>query len=141
LLKVVVHPADIQDRDGVQLLLAGIQALFPRLKHVWVDGGYRTQAKEWIESTLGWTVEVVKHPPKPRGIWAPVDAVIDWEALMPKGWRGVLPRRWVVERTFAWLIFNRRLTKDYELLPRTTETWIYLAMARLMLRRLAKKIS
>ena len=60
---------------------------------------------------------------------------------MPKGWRGVLPRRWVVERTFAWLIFNRRLTKDYELLPRTTETWIYLAMARLMLRRLAKKIS
>ena len=64
--------------------------------------------------------------------------VIDWDALLPKGFRGVLPRRWVVERTLAWLSFNRRLSRDYEGLPDTSEAFIYLAMARLMARRLAR---
>ena len=137
-LKVKVHRADIQDSDGVPLLLAGLQRRFPRLQHVWVDGGYRKAAQDWITQHLGWTVQVVKHPRKPRGVWAAPDMVIDWDALLPKGFRGVLPRRWVVERTFAWLTFNRRLCRDYERLPDTSEAFIYMAMARLMVRRLAR---
>ena len=68
LLKVKVHQADIQDSDRVPLLLTGLKSLFPRLQHVWVDGGYRKTAQEWISQHLGWTVEVVKHPRKPRGV-------------------------------------------------------------------------
>lgn len=139
LLKVKVHRADIQDSDGVPLLLAGLQSMFPRLQHVWVDGGYRKTAQDWIRQQLGWTVQVVKHPRKPRGVWATPDTIMDWEALLPKGFRGVLPRRWVVERTIAWLSFNRRLSRDYERLPETSEAFIYLAMSRLMVRRLARR--
>jgi putative transposase len=80
---------------------------------------------------------VVSHPPKPRGVWAPIDAVIDWDSLRSKGFRGVLPRRWVVERTLSWLGQSRRLSKDYEKLCETGETLIYIVMARLMARRLA----
>jgi putative transposase len=138
LLKVKVHRADIQDSDGVALLLTGLGNVFPHLQHVWVDGGYRKAAQEWITQHLSWTVQVVKHPRQPRGVWAAPDMGIDWDALLPKGFRGVLPRRWVVERTIAWLSFNRRLTRDYERLPETSEAFIYLAMSRLMLRRLAK---
>ena len=137
-LKVKVHRADIQDSDGVPLLLTGLEGVFPRLQLVWVDGGYRQSAQDWITQHLGWSVQVVKHPRKPRGVWAAPDMVIDWDALLPKGFRGVLPRRWVVERTFAWLSFNRRLSRDYERLPDTSEAFIYLAMARLMARRLAR---
>jgi hypothetical protein len=64
-----------------------------------VDQGYTGSGKAWIEEQLGWRVEVVQHPPKPRGVWAPSGAVIDWDTLRPQGFRGVLPRRWVVERT------------------------------------------
>lgn len=91
-----------------------------------------------METVLGWTVEVVQHPPKIRGVWAPADAVIDWDKLLPpKGFR-VLPRRWVVERTPSWLGQSRRLSKDYERLCTTSEAFIYVAMIRLMVRRLAK---
>jgi putative transposase len=79
----------------------------------------------------------VRHPPKPRGVWAPADAVIDWAAILPPPGFQVLPRRWVVERTFAWLGQSRRLSKDYERLCATSETLIYLAMTRIMVRRLA----
>jgi transposase len=85
----------------------------------------------WIEATLGWTVEVVRKPP--RRVW--VQEGVE-PPPMPTGFQ-VLPRRWVVERTFAWLGRNRRLSKDYEFLPATTEAWIYLAMSHLMVRRLA----
>jgi putative transposase len=90
-----------------------------------------------MEEPLGWSVEVVRHPPKPRGVWAPIGAVIDWAALIPKGFRGVLPRRWVVERTFGWLGQSRRLSKDDERLCATSEAWIDAVMTRLMRRRLA----
>jgi putative transposase len=138
-LKAKVHPADIADRDGVILLLEGVLSLFGRLKHVWIDGGYngKGKGKDWIETVLGWTSEIVQHPAKIRGIWAPADAVIDWDKLLPpKGFR-VLPRRWVVERTFSWLGQSRRLSKDYERLCATSETLIYVAMTRIMVRRLA----
>jgi putative transposase len=136
-LRATVHAADIQDRAGVPLVMDGAAGEFPRLEHVWVDQGYTGTGRRWIEEQLGWTVEVVQHPPKPRRVWAPPGAVLDWAALRPKGFRGVLPRRWVVERTFSWFGQSRRLSKDYERLCATSEAWIYAAMSRLMARRLA----
>jgi transposase len=137
LIRVVVHPADVPDCDGIRLVLADGPALSPRLSHLWMDGSYKGRGKEWIESTLEWTVSIVQHPPKPRGVWAPADAVIDWAALLPPPGFRVLPRRWVVERTFAWLGQNRRLSKEYERLCASSEAFIYAAMVRLMTRRLA----
>src|SRR5919198_5362199 len=96
-LKAKVHSAAIQDRAAIPWVLEDVSQEFPQLAHVWVDQGYTGSGKAWIEAQLGWSVEVVGHPPKPRGVWAPIGAVIDWEALRPKGFRGVLPRRWVVE--------------------------------------------
>jgi len=137
-LRATVHAANIQDRAGVPVLLAGAKEEFPRLQHVWVDQGYTGSGRAWIEDKLGWTVEVVQHPPKPRGVWAPAGAVIDWNALRPKGFRAVLPRRWEVERTFSWFGQSRRLSKDYERLCQTGEALIYATMSRLMVRRLAR---
>ena len=144
-LRVKVHTAALQDRAAVPLLLAGASEQFPRLSHVWVDQGYTGSGKEWIEHELGWTVEVVQHPPKPRGEWVPLGTGSDprpfeWRRLPPErtGFRGVLPRRWVVERTFSWLGHSRRLSKDYERLCETGQALIYAAMTRIMARRLAR---
>jgi transposase len=143
-LRVVVHPANIMDRDGVKLLLTdGIQSHFPRLEHVWLDAGYngKGKGKDWIEQTVGWTAQIVAHPRRPHKVWVfedvPADQ-IDWSKYLPPPGFRVLPRRWVVERTFAWQGQHRRLSKDYERLCATSETLIYLAMFRLMLRRLAR---
>jgi putative transposase len=137
-LRAVVHSAAVQDRAGVPLLLRDAADEFPCLQHVWLDHGYSGSGAAWIVAHLTWTTEIVAHPPKPRGVWARVDTVIDWEQLRPAGWRGVLPRRWVVERTFAWLGQWRRLSKDYERLCATSEALIYIAMSGIMLRRLAR---
>lgn len=131
LLTVRVHPADVQDRDGARLLLAALEAQFPRLAMLWADAGYQGPCATWITTTLGWTVEIVRKPRK--WVWWPADSE---PPPRPTGFQ-VLPRRWVVERTFAWLGRHRRLSKDYEALPTTEEAWIYLAMIRLMLVRLA----
>jgi putative transposase len=136
-LRAKVHSAALQDRAVVPLVLEGIPAEFPRLQHVWGDQGYTGSGKAWIEVQLGWSVEVVGHPPKPRGVWAPIGAVLDGEARRPKGFRGVLPRRWVVERTLSRFGHSRRLSKDYERLCATSEALIYATMTRLMRRRLA----
>jgi putative transposase len=145
LLKAKVHAADLQDRAAVPLLLEGIAALFPRLAHAWVDQGYTGAGKEWIEEHLGWSVEIVRHPPKARGEWVPLGTGDDprpfeWRRLPPErtGFRGVLPRRWIVERTFAWCGQSRRLAKDYERLCATSEALLYVVMTRIMLRRLAR---
>jgi putative transposase len=138
--EIKVHPADILDRDGIKLLLAPeCQDQFPRLCPLWLDGGYNGQdkGKDWIEKTFGWTVHVVQHPPRRRWIGAAEGAVIDWSKLLPPPGFRVLPHRWVVERTFAWLGQSRRLSKDYERLCESSETLIYLAMIRLMVHRLA----
>lgn len=132
MLKVIVHAASISDRNAVHLVLAGLTVLFPRLRHLWVDAGYSGKGADWVRQTLGWTVEVVKRPQ--RWVWLPEGAE---PPPMPTGFQ-VLKRRWVVERTFAWLGRYRRLSKDYEGLPASEEAWIYLATTNLLVRRLAR---
>jgi putative transposase len=122
ILKVVVTAGHVQDRDGAKTLLEniGTQAhLTKRLKLIWADGSYRGEFVAWVEDLFGWSVEIVEKPKDQRGFQA-------------------LPKRWIVERTFAWLVRQRRLARDYERLPQTSESLIYIAMVRLMIRRLAK---
>ena len=120
LLAVAVHPADLQDRDGARLVLARLGNRFPRLQQLWADAGYAgPKLEDWVKETTPWNLEIVRRPKSASGFQ-------------------VLPRRWVVERTFAWLGRHRRLSKDYEVLPETTEAWIHAAMTGLMLRRLAQ---
>lgn len=120
LLKAVVHPADIQDRDGAKQLLGSARGLFPRLQTIWADSAYAGQLVRWVRGVCNWVLEIVKRRDDQVGF-------------------AVLPRRWVVERTLAWLGRYRRLSKDYEALPRTSEGFIYVAMCNLMVRRLARK--
>jgi putative transposase len=134
LLRVKVHSAGLQDRAGVPLLLEGIDQQFPRISLVWVDQGYTGMGRQWIEEHLKWTVEVVERSPR-RG-WLMKDGQLEWVTL-PKTFEH-LPRRWVVERTFGWFGLCRRLSKDYEFLPQSSESWIYACMIRLMVRRLAR---
>jgi putative transposase len=149
-LKAKVHSANIQDRQGIKLLLEPASTGLTRLSHLWLAAGYTGQAKGagWVERALGWSAEIVRHPPKP----APEEVMMRWmrewakegveldpkKLLPPEGPRPFLPKRWVVERTFSWLGQNRRLSKDYERLPETGEAFIYAAMSRLMARRLAR---
>ena len=120
LLAVAVHAADVQDRDGAKLVLVKLRGRFPRLVLIWADGGYAGQLIAWARRIGDWTVTIVKRPERANGF-------------------AVLPRRWVVERTFAWLGRCRRLSKDYEARPETSEAWIHLAMIHLMLKRLAPR--
>ena len=146
-LEARVHSAKVPDEDGIRLLLDPARTELPRLKHLWVDAGYRGRGRRWAEEVLGVGVEVVRKPPKPvpketariwAQEWAKEGKEVDWQKLMPpKGFR-VLPRRWVVERTFAWICHNRRMAKDYERLCATGEAFVYAAMTRLMVRRLAR---
>jgi transposase len=135
-MKVKVHPANIHDKTGAKLLLAPLEGQFPRMAKVWGDSAYRG-LEEWMETRLGWELEVVKHWwTGVRGFWMPEDCDVEPPEL-PSGFH-VLPRRWVVERTFAWLGRNRRLSKDYEYLPESEEAFVYAGMIRLLVRRLAK---
>ena len=146
-LKAKVHSAKVPDQDGIKLVLETARDHLPHLSHLWVDAGYRGRGKEWVEKELGLSVEVVHRTPKPTSekiarIWAEEWAKegwhIDWQKLLPRRGFEILPRRWVVERTFAWLSHNRRMSKDYERLCATSEAFVYAAMARLMVRRLVR---
>ena len=119
LLAVAVHPANIQDRDGAKQVLHRLLGRFPRLERIWADGAYAGKLVEWVQRNGGWKLELVRRPAHQHTFQ-------------------VLPRRWVVERIFAWLGRQRRLSKDYEALSKTSEAWIYTAMTGLMLRRLAR---
>ena len=123
--------------------------LFPRLSHLWLDAGYRGEEKGrgWVEKVLGWSVDLVERPrePAPQEVlkswakqWRKEGVSVDWEKLLPPRGFVVLPRRWVVERTFSWIDQNRRMSKDYERLPESGEAFIYVAMSRLMVKRLAR---
>ena len=144
-LKVKVQPANVMDRDGIKPLLERVREhLARRLSHM--VAGRRIQrgkgkGKDWAEKALGLTAEVVRRPRRPRYVWVKEGEEIDWERirkLLPEPGFKVLPRRWVVERTFSWREQNRRMSKDYERLPESSEAFIYLAMTRLMVRRLAR---
>jgi putative transposase len=148
-LKAKVHSAKVMDYEGIKELLDRIKGTFPRLSHLWVDGGYNGEDKGggWVEKTLGWRVEIVSRPRKaaPEKVlmawareWAKEGMGVDWQKLLPPQGFVVLPRRWVVERTFSWISQNRRMSKDYERLAATSEAFIYVAMSRLMVRRLAR---
>lgn len=118
-LAVLVTAASVEDRAGAKQLFMCIKPLsWKRLKLVWADGNYTGTFKDWVKATLGWLLETVLKPSDQQGF-------------------AVLPKRWIVERTFAWLNRQRRLSKDYERLPETSEAFIYVAMIRLMLKRLA----
>jgi putative transposase len=146
-LEARVHSARVPDQDGIRLLLDPARERLGRLSHLWVDAGYQGRARRWTEEVMGVSVEVVRKPPKPvpeevakrwAAEWAKEGKAVDWQSLMPpRGFR-VLPRRWVVERTFAWICHNRRMSKDYERLCATGEAFVYAAMTRLMVRRLAR---
>jgi putative transposase len=133
-LNAVVHPADVADRDGARLVLEpGEEEELPRLKHLWADAGYRGAAlREWLTERLGLSLEIVQR--RRRWVWVPND--VEPEPL-PEGFE-VIKRRWVAERTFAWIARNRRMSRDYEFLEETTEALVYLSMIRLMLKRLVK---
>ena len=148
-LKAKVHSAKVMDYEGIKVLLDCAKELFPRLSHLWMDGGYNGEDKggDWVEKTLGWRVEIVRRPrtPAPKDVlmawaeqWAKEGMTVDWQKLLPPQGFVVLPRRWVVERTFSWISQNRRMSKDYERLAATSEAFIYVAMTRLMVKRLAR---
>ena len=120
LLLVVVHSAGTQDRDGARAVLAPLAHRFSKLRKIWADSIYNGGIAEWVRDLRHRNridLEIVKRPGGVKGFL-------------------VLARRWVVERTFAWLSFHRRLSKDYEYLPETSEAFIRIAMIRLMLARL-----
>jgi putative transposase len=121
-LAAVVHSAGIQDRDGAKLVLEKLVGRFPRLKKILADGIYNGDIAEWAQKLGGWIWElVVRDPGEPQE---------EKKQFKPLKWR------WIVERTFAWVTHNRRMSRDYERSEESSESWIYLAMIHLMLRRL-----
>ena len=119
LLAVVVHAADVQDRDGAKIVLKEVLKKFTGITTIWADGGYAGKLIDWARDFGGWALTIVKRRPVPR-----------FE---------VLPKRWIVERTFGWLNRSRRLSKDYEEHTANSETVVMIAMINLMSRRLARK--
>lgn len=131
LLAVKVHSAGIVDRSAARLLLEALPRSFPRLSHLFADLGYTGPLLDWIAEHLHWTTEIV---PPPKVV------LIDGKAVLvrqPKGGFQVQRKRWVVERTLAWLTRFRRLSRDYEGLTTSSEAFIQLGAIRLMLSRLS----
>ena len=120
LIGVVVHTADIQDHDGAPQVLTSVRTLCPWLRHVFADGGYAgDKLKEALKGKGNWRLEIVRRSDTARGFV-------------------VIARRWVVERTFAWLGRSRRLAKDFEATIASAVAWIHVANIRLLTRRLAR---
>jgi transposase len=117
LLTAIVHSAGIQDQVGARAVLTRLFCRFDTITKVFADGGYTGTLIEWAKEMFGYSIEIVKR--KEQHLFQ------------------VLPKRWIVERSLAWLNWSRRLSKDYELLHTTAETMIYVAFAHLLLRRLA----
>lgn len=119
LLVVVVHAASIQDRVGAKAVLIRLHRYFDTIKTVFVDGGYSGKLTAWGMQMFGWLITVVKRTEKHRF--------------------KILPKRWIVERTFGWMNWRRRLSKDYELKPQHSEAMLYVAMINVMIKRLSVK--
>jgi putative transposase len=116
-LGVFVSAADLDEREGAKSLLTNVSSRFPLLSKIWADSGYQGCFIDWVKTQFGIEVEIIKRTDDLRGF-------------------KIVPRRWVVERTFGWFGCFKRLSKDYELLPEHSESIIYLAMMRIMLNRL-----
>jgi putative transposase len=134
LLAVVVHPANLPDRQGGKLVLNALGGAFPRLQRIWADQGYTGALIPWSAQEHGVRLEVVYPAFRQLRRYAP-DVTTDLGDT--PGFR-VIPKRWIVERTFSWLGRQRRLSKDYERLASTAEALIYLVGIRLLLARLAR---
>ena len=119
LIAVVVHAADIQDRDGGLLVFEKIKNMLSRLKLIWADGGYRGQFIDKVKQGFQRKIEIVKRSDNVKGF-------------------NVLPKRWIVERTFGWIVQYRRHSRDYEGLTENSEAMIYISMLQIMLRRIPK---
>lgn len=120
LLSCIVHEADIQDRDGARIAIEEVFERFPSLRHLFADGGYRGEPlANFVNAQGARTIEIVKRPDDAKGFV-------------------VLAKRWVVERTFAWLGRCRRLAKDWETSIASSEAWAYIASIRMISRRLAR---
>lgn len=113
---MTVHPANIQDRDGAKRLIKKLGTRFGKLKLIWADGGYAGKLVGWAEGWYGRTIEIVRRR---------VAHAFE-----------VLPKRWIVERTFAWLGRYRRLSKDYETLTSSSECMVLIAMINVMIHRI-----
>lgn len=131
LLAVKVHSAGFVDRRGAPLLLQELRGRFPRLSHLFADNGYTGPLVAWIKDLLGWETEIVPKPER----WALKDGELV-RLPGPKGGFQVQRQRWKVERTLGWLIRYRRLARDYEGLPSSSEALIQIASIRLFLTRL-----
>jgi putative transposase len=138
-IAVKVLNAHIDEREGGKVLLLPLKGALPRLQLIWVDSGYAGHPfEQWVKEHLGVRVEVVNHPwTGIRAVWVKEGEEVDWNAIIPPGFH-LLPHRWVVERTNAWITQNRRLSRDYEGTYSSSEALIYLAMSKLMVARLAR---
>ena len=116
ILVVVIHAANIHDSKGAVDVISNLKGRFPRLRKIVADGGYRGELIENVKKTFGWVLEILLRPDVAKKFT-------------------ILPKRWIVERTFSWLESFRRLNKDYEVLPETSQTMIYLTMIQIMLNR------
>jgi putative transposase len=120
-LKAKIHSAKVMDYEGIKSLLRRANEQFPRLRHLWLDAGYRGEDKgaNWVQKTLGWTVDLLERPKRlaPEGVlmawareWAKEGVAVDWWRVLPPKGFVMLPRRWVVERTIAWIDQQRRMS-------------------------------
>lgn len=135
MLQVVVHEANIQDRRGaLRVLTPNLARKYPLLRTVFADQGYTGDVRQTINNETGIMLDIVKRPG--RWVWCPAD---EEPPPAPVGFQ-VLKKRWIVERTFAWLGRYRRLARDYEQIPGVSEAFIHIAMTHLMLNRLAKNL-
>ena len=117
---LLVHSAGMQDRTGGRLVLEQCRGRMPRLRRIWADGAYRGRLVRWVRRTRRWGLQIISRPAGGNGF-----VLLKW--------------RWIVERTFGWLNLSRRLSKDYEVLPASSEAFIRLAMLSIMLQRLARQ--
>ena len=122
LLAALVTGADVQDRDAAKVLLTSFYRDFFQschLKRIWADAGYQGALILWVQAACDWLLDIVKRDKQTTGFV-------------------LLPKRWIVERTFSWFVRNRRLARDFERLPQSSEAFLYVAMIRLMTIRLAE---
>lgn len=138
-MSVKVLAADLGDREGGKVLLLPLAGHLPRLQLIGADSGYEGPFENGVKEHLdGVRLEMVQHPwTGLRGVGAKEGTVIDWDKIMPKGFH-VLPRRWVIEPTNAWITHHRRLSRDFEGTSTSSEAFISLAMSTLMVARLAR---